>query len=204
MANEFIKTAFTDRQQRLNLAVRQNQREMVDNMDGLIHSLNDTNERRWQDMLRTIINCVALRRKCDGHVGRFLNANYPHWTEKKRKHITAQCTYSRKIFMNWDVIVSNLTKPNMSHVNPQLFTIRKLYDATNPAWCERERRQNGAEIPQTRSSTIEQEYDEEKLLAIFEFTNQTGIMRDIDFDSDQLDHFVNKYKSLLAQYAASQ
>ena len=205
MANQFLNTTFNDRHQRVNLAVHQNsEREMVDTADDLIQSMNDRNERRWRDMLRTVVNCVALRRKCDEHVGRFLNNNYQHWTQTKRNQITRYCTYSNKIFLEWDVIVANLTKPNMSHVNPQLFTIRKLYDATNPAWCERERRQNGGEVTRGSSSAVEQEYDQAKLLAIVAFTNQTGIMRDISFDSDQLDHFVAQYKSLLQQYAASQ
>ena len=92
-----VTVTFNDRQQRVNLAVHQNsEREMVDNTDDLIQSLNDRNERRWQDMLRTVVNCVALRRKCDRHVGRFLNDNYQHWTQKKRNHITRHCTYSKK------------------------------------------------------------------------------------------------------------
>ena len=69
-------------------------------------------------------------------------------------------TQSLKIFLKWDVIVANLTKPNMS--------TSSLHDPK------------------------------------VDFTNQSGIMWDISFDSDQLDHYVAKYNSLLEQYAASQ
>ena len=98
----------------------------------------------------------------------------------------------------------NLTKPNMSHVNPQLFSIRKLYDATSTAWCERERKQNGALVPKNTSMSVEQAYDEEKFLAIVNFTNASGIMRDISFDEDQLDHYLARYKTMLKEYAESQ
>ena len=112
--------------------------EIPDCMNNLIQSLNVGNERRWQKMLRTVVNCVALRRKCDGHVGKFLNDNYQHWTQKKRNHITAQCTYNKKNLREVVCDVTNLMKPNMSHFNPHLFTIRKLYDSSNPNWWERE------------------------------------------------------------------
>ena len=59
--------------------------------------------------------------------------------ENRRSRELSQCTYSKRIILKWDVMVANLTKPNMSPVNPNLITIRKLYDATNPAWCKRER-----------------------------------------------------------------
>ena len=142
MANEFIRTTFDDRHQLVNSAVNNNsKREIATGKDDLIETINDGNEQRWQNLLRKIVNWVALKRKCDGHVGKYLNDHYQHWTQKKRNQLTANCTYSKKIFMKWDVIVTNLTKHNMSHVNPQLFSIRKLYDATSPAWCEREREQ---------------------------------------------------------------
>ena len=51
---------------------------------------------------------------------------------------------------------------------------------------------------------MEKEYDQTNLLAIVEFTNQSGIMRDISFDSDQLDQYVAQYKSLFEHYAVSQ
>jgi hypothetical protein len=205
MANEFIRTSFEDRHQRVNSAVSTNTtREIATGMDDLIDRINDGNEQRWQNLLRKIVNCVALVRKCDGHVGKYLNDHYQHWTQKKRNQLTANCTYSRKIFMKWDVIVTNLTKPKMSHVNPQLFSIRKLYDATSPSWCERERKQNGALVPKNTTMTVEQAYDEEKFLAIVNFTNASGIMRDISFDEDQLDHYLARYKTMLREYAESQ
>ena len=51
---------------------------------------------------------------------------------------------------------------------------------------------------------VDQAYDEEKLLAIVHFTNASGIMREISFDDDQLDHNLARYKTMLKEYAASQ
>ena len=67
VANEFIRTTFDDRHQRVNSAMINNsKREIATGMDDLIVMINDGNEQRWQNLLRKIINCVALMSKCVG------------------------------------------------------------------------------------------------------------------------------------------
>ena len=46
-----------------------NQREIADGMDGLIQMINDGNERRWENMLRTMIaeHEAEEERKTPGH-----------------------------------------------------------------------------------------------------------------------------------------
>ena len=203
MANAFLTDAFTDRVQLVAAESQNTSQQITDTIVQLHRDINDENDRRWETLLRTVVNCVALQRSCGQGVGVWLRRNHPDWTEKQRKRLTEMVTFSKGIYNEWGSIVENLTQPKMLLVNPKLFTLRKLYNSRNESWCERERRQVEKKAAGTGRTIVQQEYDQTKFEEVVQGIIRNDIMADVSHDSEQLDHFVRQLKSRLADHAAS-
>ena len=79
-----------------------------------------------------------------------------------RASITERCKFSAAIFMKWDIIVHNLTNSGMKGVDARDLTLRKLYEARDPGWCNHEKKQNVAPGTTKPPPAVvdAQEYDE--------------------------------------------
>ena len=61
-------------------------------------------------------------------------------SDVQKRRIDRTIMYSKRVFMNWEVIVQNLTCPAMWEVEPRLFTLRNLYDSVDEAWIIKEKK----------------------------------------------------------------
>ena len=166
--------------------------EMPDDMRYLEENLGNEDNTRWESLLHKVISCVAFRQSVGGSVGKWLKTNRPHWSDSLRASLTENCKFAWKIFHCWDTIEHNLTQPNMVHVNPRLFSLRKLYNCTSEAWCSVERKQNGDKKKQSREPAATQEFSEDIYLAILRFVQDSNLMDNVSFSREQNKIFVQR------------
>ena len=99
--NEFLVTAFEDRQTLLETASANHD---ADQLKDVVDRFANKNERirneKFQNNLDTIVSCVAFKRSCGMGVGLWMNTNCPDWDRSKRARIIELCKFSAAIFMN--------------------------------------------------------------------------------------------------------
>ena len=195
--NEFLVRAFDDRQVLLEAAMANHSTEQIRNLIIGLKQRSETNKNeRFQNILDTVIACVAFKRLCGGGVGKWMTDHCQNLDERVRASITERCKFSAAIFMKWDIIVHNLTNSEMKVVDARDFTLRKLYNATNPGWCNRERKQNvgpGATKPPPAVVDV-QEYDEILYRNIMDNITNSGILRNVNFDPVQAELIADRIK----------
>ena len=85
----------------------------------------------------------------------------------------------RKVFRDWDYIVTNLTDVRMTNIDVKKFSINQLYRARKLSWCidyNELNRTPGRQDPENPS------YSEEKYLSILRFVHSIGILNDAEYD----------------------
>ena len=157
MANQFLADDFTNRHDHLQMMMANHE---VENIPGIIMGLENVKERlrddKWATTKRTIIACVALKRKCGCQVGVWLaEKGNPH-----RAKITEMCKWAAAVYRDWDKIVHLLSDREMASVNVKDFSLRNLYDVRGEAWRKREKKRNVRPKRPRSDPTPEQQYDE--------------------------------------------
>ena len=193
--NGFLIDAFEDRETLLASSVANHN---IDELKNLVDRFAARTERirneRFQNNLDTIVNCVAFKRSCGMGVGKWLKLHCAGWDQKKKSKIINLCKFSAGIFRNWDLIVHNLTDASMSQVDARDFTLRKLYEARNISFCQREKRQNTSEEVTSKPDEVNQEYDETKYIRNLEHIKNSEILNDVSFDPSQANLIASRIK----------
>ena len=184
--NEFLVTAFEDRQTLLETA---SANQDVNQLKDVVDSFASKNERqrneKFQNNLDTIVSCVAFKRSCNMSVGRWMTINCPDWDPRKRARIIELCKFSAGIYMNWPLIVHNLTNSDMVEVDAREFSLRKLYEARKFSWCLDEMKQSSTKKTKEKHDNTQQEYDETKYANIVGKIKDEQILEGVGFDEDQ-------------------
>ena len=195
--NEFLVRAFDDRQVLLEAAMANHSTEQIRNLIIGLKQRSETNKNeRFQNILDTVIACVAFKRLCGGGVGKWMTDHCQNLDPSVRASITERCKFSAAIFMKWDIIVHNLTNSEMKGVDARDLTLRKLYEARDPGWCNREKKQNVAPGTTKPPPAVvdAQEYDEMLYRNIMDNIRNSGILRNVNFDPVQADLIAERIK----------
>ncbi len=81
------------------------------------------------------------------------------------------------VYKDWEDIVSNLTVPNLHHVDARKFSVNQFYRARKPEWCL-----NYNDIMRG-GGQADLVYEEHKYQRILRFIIQSGILDDISHES---------------------
>ena len=201
MANRFVITGFVNRRQRLdNYVTNKTLDEMPEDMRVLEERLRIEDDSRWESLLHKIISCVAFRQSVGGSIGRWLNENRPQWPDSLKASLIENCKFAWKVFHCWDTIEHNLTQPNMAHVNPRLFSLRKLYNCTSEAWCSVERKQNGDKKKQSREPAATQEFSEDIYLNVLQYVQDSNLIDNVSFSREQNKIFAQRLERDMDSY----
>ena len=184
MANQFLADDFTNRHDHLRIMMASQE---VDNIPGIILGLENVKERvldeKWAQTKRTIIACVAFKRKCGGRVGVWL-AEKGH---PQRTKITEMCKWAAAVYKDWDTIVHLLSDREMASVNIKSYSLRNLYDVRGEAWRKREKKRNVRPRRPRSDPTPEQQYDETTYQLIKQQVINSRILNGVSFDHEQVD-----------------
>lgn len=125
---------------------------------------------------------------------------YQHLTEIERKRIRKQVNYAHKVFIDWDIIVENLTDDDITNIEPRKLSLEQLYKARSEEWCYDydEFLRAPGNVPDVL------QYSEDKYKTIIRFILESGIVNDIGNDSKQvamlgrrIQRDINKIKNIL-------
>ena len=104
---------------------------------------------------------------------------YSHMGEEEVKKFIKEIRMVRKVFRDWNDIVTNLTDDRMINIDVRKLSINQLYRARNLSWCidyNEINRTPGRQDPENPS------YSEEKYISILQFVHSIGILNDAEYD----------------------
>ena len=99
------------------------------------------------------------------------NPLYQHLSPKEKAQKDRQIMEVSAVFLEWDAIVENLTRPSMAILEVRKFSINKFYRARRAQWCE-EKRDEAIELRNVQRAS--HEYDEEAYQNIVQGTIRQG------------------------------
>ena len=133
--------------------------------------------------LEKIVQGYTYRRLCLSNTH---YVSFGHWvrqeprfarmTDKQRKYMCQKMTEVKKVFDEWDTIVTNLTKPEMVNIDARKFSIHQFYRARKLHWCINYNEIHRNPGVMDRENPV---YPEDKYQLILQFIQSTGLLHDI-------------------------
>ena len=107
-----------------------------------------------------------------------------------KDRLCAKITHVTHVFQDWDVIVHNLTNPQMVNIDARKFSIMQLYRARNFSWCIRYNNMHGNP---PRGVIERPEYDENKYQAVIDLVRTSRLLEDVSRSTEQAKLISNRF-----------
>ena len=109
---------------------------------------------------------------------------YDYLSVRQKRRLCNRISRIKTVYENWDIITHNLTNPRMIHVEARKFLIEQLARSVSFQWVND---YNEKHAPQRkRKNAINPEYPEHMIAEIMASIRQSGIVRHVNGDPDQL------------------
>lgn len=146
---------------------------------------------QWSATIQRIVNGASIFTKATARSG-FTTfgpsmAGHPWYNSldaRERVRFCRKINQIKRVWDSWEVIVENLTRESIKHIDVRTYSIDKLEKAINFQWVQERNSSNGPR--KKKKDPVLRGYPEDMITSIVTAITNTGILDHVQYDPEQI------------------